>query len=67
MIQALREARVRRALRRHGILLLRNGPWSMFGDHFGGYTLIDVHHNALVAGVRFGWTLDDCEEWLRGE
>ena len=60
MIQAIREPRVRRALRRHGLLLLK-------GDHFGSYVPIDVAYNAIVAGARYGWTLDDCEEWLRGE
>ncbi len=64
MALVVREVRIRHALRRHGILLRKDRSPSIGGNDLGGYMLIDVDHHAIV---RHAWTLEDCEEWLRGE
>jgi hypothetical protein len=59
-----REARIRCAMRQHGIVLRKDRARSINLDHLGGYMLIDIDYNAIVGGSRFDWSLDDCEEWL---
>jgi len=64
--QAARESRVRRALRRQGLLVRKDQARSVNLDHQGGYTLIDADGNFIVGGERFDLTLDDLEARLRG-
>ena len=35
-------------------------------NHLGGYMLIDIHSNSVVAGSRFNLTLKGLEKLLRG-
>jgi len=58
-----REARVRRALANDGYRLAkcRRG--------YGGYAIIDVGHNFLIAGLSadgrgYDWPLDWVEDWM---
>lgn len=63
-----RVARVRRALRKHGYVLRksrRRGAATL--DDFGEYMIVDADANAVVAGSRFDFTLDDAEAWARGD
>lgn len=65
--EAAREARVRRAMARCGLVLRKDRAWTINPDHLGGYMIIDTQYNAIVAGSRYDWTLEDCEEWLAEE
>jgi hypothetical protein len=57
------EARVRRIARQHGYSIHKSRR-ALSLDNFGGYMLIDVNTNAVVAGPRFDLSLDDIEDWL---
>ena len=55
-LSAADDARLRRLARRHGLAVQRT-RWRYDSiDNFGGYRLIDVHHNAVVDGSRFDLT-----------
>ena len=34
-------------------------------DNFGGYMIVDVKTNAVIAGSRFNLDLDDVEEFVK--
>jgi len=40
----------------------RARSWNV--DHQGGYMIVDLYSNSLVAGQRFDLGLDDVEWWL---
>ncbi|HEV2109065.1 MAG TPA: hypothetical protein VGR16_12445 [Thermomicrobiales bacterium] len=59
-----REARIRRALAKHGCALRKSRVRTPHAHDLGDYMIADIDHNAVVAGERFDWTLNDVETWL---
>lgn len=54
----------RRAGRERGWVLRKDRARSWNVDHQGGYMIVDLYSNSLVAGQRFDLGLDDVEWWL---
>lgn len=59
-----RERRLRRALNKAGYSLHKS-RYSIYGDYLGGYMIVDVCGNYVVAGSRYDLDLDDVETWLK--
>lgn len=57
------EKKLRRALNKHGYALHKSRkPFGM--DNLGGYMIVDIYHNAVVAGDRYSFSLEDVSDWL---
>ena len=58
------EKQIRRELSKAGYALRKSrGPVS--GNDLGGYMIVDVAGNYVVAGAKYDLTLDDVAEWLK--
>ena len=58
------ESKLRRELKEAGYALRKSrGPVS--GNDLGGYMIVDVAGNYVVAGAKYDLTLDDVAEWLK--
>lgn len=62
--QKVRENRLRRTARRLGLALRKSRVRSIHLDDFGEYMILDATSNAVVAGARSDYTIDDVEEFL---
>ena len=66
-----RETRLRRAAERQGLVLQKSRRRDPRAIDYGGYKLVDLQTNAVVAGTegigRAHWSLDDVEQYLTGE
>ncbi len=58
-----REKRIRRALNKAGYSLHKSRG-SVNADNLGGYMIIDIRGNYVVAGSRYDMELSDVEDWL---
>lgn len=58
-----REQRLRRALNKVGYALHKSRK-SFSADNLGGYMVVDIYYNAVVAGSRYELDLDDVQEFL---
>ena len=57
------EKKLRRALNKHGYALHKSRkPFGL--DNLGGYMIVDIYNNAVVAGARYDLSLEDVSEWL---
>lgn len=61
---AAREARLRRAAKRQGYRLSRSRWRAGSIDNAGGFQVIDLQTNVVVAGSRFDLDADDVQRWL---
>lgn len=66
---AVREARLRRELDRHGYVLQKSQADNLDDLTFGGYQIVDAQDNLLVAGWGnanrgYAFNIDDVEAWL---
>lgn len=59
-----RENKLRRALYKADFLM-RKSRADISIDNFGGYMIVDVKTNAVIAGSRFNLDLDDVEEFVK--
>jgi hypothetical protein len=59
------EARARRAARALGYRIRKSREWKRVPnlDNFGGFMVIDVERNFVVAGSRFDMTAEDVLAW----
>ena len=68
--EKIRENRLRRMADRQGLRLVKSRRRDPRAVDYGGYMLVDIATNAVVAGTgaigRPHWSLDDVEEWLTG-
>lgn len=58
------ERQIRRALNEAGYAL-RKSRGAINADNMGGYMIVDVAGNYVVAGAKYDLTLDDVAEWLK--
>jgi hypothetical protein len=69
--EKVRENRLRRMADRQGLRLVKSRRRDPRAIDYGGYMLVDVELNAVVAGAegigRPHWSLDDVEEYLTEE
>jgi hypothetical protein len=70
MSDKVRENTLRRQLDRLGYRLMKSSARDPNDLTYGGYQIVDVQINGLVAGWGnanrgFGFDLDDVEDWLR--
>lgn len=64
----LKKNRLRRALRREGLSLVKSRTRNDEAYDYGCYMIVDPYMNAVVAGAetgRPGFSLDDVHEWLQ--
>ena len=59
------ENKLRRALNKAGYVLHKSRR-SISPDNLGGYMIVDLYGNCVVAGSRFDLSLEDVEGWLKG-
>lgn len=59
-----RESRLRSLARRQGYALRKDRARSSNIDHHGGWMIVDVDRNWIVAGPRWDLDLDEAEAWL---
>ena len=59
-----RENKLRRALYKADCLM-RKSRADISIDNFGGYMIVDVKTNAVIAGSRFNLDLDDVEGFVK--
>ena len=64
MVDKVRENRLRRTAKRPGLELRKSRVRNIHVDALGGYQLVDLIDNYLVAGKRWDLELDDVESWL---
>jgi len=64
MNEKTRENRARRQLAKEGYSLRKDRVRTNNVDHMGGYMIID-DQNAVVAGERFDFSLDDVDFFVR--
>ena len=57
------EQKLRRELNKVGYALHKSRK-SLSADNLGGYMVVDISHNAVVAGPRYELDLDDIQELL---
>jgi hypothetical protein len=62
--EAKREARLRRAARRHEFNLHKSRVRNPHTNDHGGYQLVELRTNTVVDGANFDMTLDDVERHL---
>lgn len=60
-----RENKLRRALRKADYLLRKSEAAAISADDLGGYRIVDLYTNAVIAGARFELDLDDVEEFVK--
>ena len=60
-----RKQRLRRALAKEGYSLHKSRCRTPHLDDLGDYMIVLTKYNAVVAGLRFEYTLDDVEEWWK--
>ena len=53
------DQRARRAAKRIGLVAQKSRPRVATVDNFGGFKLIDVHHNCVVDGSRFDLSAEE--------
>lgn len=59
------EQKLRRTLKSAGYALRKSRVRNIHGDNLGGYAIVLVKYNAVVAGDRFQLSLGDVEEWTK--
>ncbi len=59
-----REARVRRALRKDGFLVMKSRVSTPNLDNLGGYMVVNAR-NWVVLGSRYDLSLEDLEAWVK--
>ena len=59
------EEQIRRALKKDGYAL-RKSRSTINADNLGGYMIVDIASNAVVAGPRYELSLEDVAEWMKG-
>jgi len=59
-----REARLRRRLRKEGVVLCKSRERTTHMNNYGGYMLAD-ERNYCLWGENFELSLDDVEGWLK--
>lgn len=59
------ENKLRRALNKAGYVLHKSRR-SISTDNLGGYMIVDLYGNYVVAGSRFDLSLEDVDGWLKG-
>ena len=64
MKEKAREGRARRMAAGQGLTLRKSRVQMPNVDDHGGYRLVEMRRNAVVAGERFDLTLDEVEGWL---
>ena len=62
----LRESRLRAKANRMGYSL-RKSRRAISGDNAGEFMIVDIQTNSIVRGEKFDHTLDDVEEYLKGD
>lgn len=61
---AARIARLRRIAARHDLTLQKSRSRSVHLDDLGGFMIVDIGRNAVVAGDRYDLDLDDVADFL---
>lgn len=61
----LNEKQIRRALKKDGYAL-RKSRGAVNANNLGGYMIVDITINAVIAGPRYELTLADVAEWMKG-
>jgi hypothetical protein len=61
IVDAQGDERAYRAAQRIG-LVVRRSRAELSPDNYGGYRLVDLDHNRIVAGEKFDLTADDVEK-----
>ena len=59
------EKQIRRALKKDGYAL-RKSRGAVNADNLGGYMIVDIASNTVVAGPRYELSLEDVAEWMKG-
>ena len=59
------ERRLRRALNKDGYGLHKSRAKLIHADDLGGYMIVDLATNSVVAGSRFNLDLEDVEDFLK--
>ena len=59
-----RESALRRALRKNGCMLHKSRA-NINPDNLGGFQIVDIGMNAVIAGSRFDLDLDDVAEYAQ--
>lgn len=63
-----REARVREELWRRNIMLMKSRlKGSPHADDRGGYMLVDVDTNNVIAGAKYELDIEEVERWAYGQ
>jgi hypothetical protein len=65
--EKVRENRIRRMAARQGFVLNKSRRRDPMALDFGGYMLVDLYDNFVVAGadpIPYSLSLDDAEAWL---
>lgn len=57
------EQKLRRTLKSAGYALHKSRVRNIHGDNLGGYAIVLVKYNAVVAGDRFQLSLEEVAEW----
>src|SRR5262245_30145900 len=63
--ETARESRLRRRAAQQGLALRKSRARQSSLDNHGGWMIVDPGLNAVVAGQRYDWSLDDVENYLR--
>ena len=66
MKEKTRENRLRRLAKRQNLYLKKSRVKHTNVDDWGGYMIVDLNGNFVVAGERFNLTLDEVEKFLTG-
>ena len=58
------ENRVRRQAKRLGLEVKKSRAKRTHLDNYGGYMIVDIYRNNIVAGEKYDLMLDDVQQWL---
>lgn len=61
------EYKIRRRLTAAGYRLVKSGARAPSFDDLGGYRIVSLKDNAVVAGDHFELTLDDVRDWMTSD
>lgn len=64
-IEKVRENRLRRQLKKHGVRLQKSRIQNTNIDNYGNYMLIDMYRNLVLDGCKYEMTLDDVENYVK--
>lgn len=59
------EQQLRRALNKSGYGLHKSRAKTIYADDLGGYMIVDLATNAVVAGARFELELDEVADFVK--